>query len=91
MYKEEREGPCDCITISVVQSRPVQQHVSVGSLWQQSGFYSKWEEQSLDDLRTLKCDDHIYSVLKIFYFASLNCISLRIVPLILESHFSLNP
>ena len=63
MYKEEREGPCDCITLSVVQSRPVQQHVSVGSLWQQSGFYSKWEEQSLDDLRTLKCDDHIYKCL----------------------------
>lgn len=24
------------------------------------GFYAKCEEKSLDDLRTLKCDDHIY-------------------------------
>ena len=28
-----------------------------------SGFYSKYEEKSLDDLRTMKCDDHIYKLL----------------------------
>lgn len=34
--------------------------MSVGSLGNKSGFYSKYEEKSLDDLRTMKCDDHIY-------------------------------
>ena len=43
MLEEQKEGPCDQIIMQVAQGRLGPEHVNVGRLWQQPGFYYKSE------------------------------------------------